>query len=275
MARPPFSAAKPVRPPGRGSGARRARRLSLPARLAVGGLLLSLAGCLTPGIGVPFPSTVLVPHPRQVPPDLTEKKLQEMYTTSPNRDPDGRGVLAVVWQQSQMTLVVPQLARKRELMNEVALARTPDEQRAVLEAVTREHTENLVFDGMLIGDFAFGTDPDWYLPDGMYLLDDRGRRFRPVSAHAVKPISASHLAVLAARRGVESGAGRRNARFLRLVFPGAALRPDTRALTLYLAALRRRISFTWVFDPSYSPPGPAFRPEAGSGLNRMFRTPQG
>jgi len=58
-----------------------------------------------------------------------------------------------------------------------------------------------------------------------------------------------------------------------IVFPGEAIRDETRALTLYFAAAGRRFSFTWIFDSSYSPPRRASSFDAGSGMERLFGSP--
>lgn len=239
------------------TGRRRTRRCAIrPACLWVAAALpaLLLAGCLAGPPVAPRPDTVYVPPPDRAPADEPAEALLERYAASPNRDPDGLGVLPTVWLQSRMILVPRQARLELERRNRLAYARDEAQQAAALAVVDDFFDRHVLFEGWLIGDLVEGVQPQWYLPEGVYLVDDRGRKFLPLSVeNQVQP--AYYQLVLALS---VVGTGPVNPQgYPRIVFPREAIGPETRAVTLYLAALFRRMSFTWVFDPDYVPAAPA------------------
>ncbi len=226
-----------------------------------------LSACSAGQPVTPRPDTVYVPHPDRVPADMSAEDLLELYAVSPDRDPDGLGVLPTLWLQSRMALVVPEAILDLERRNKLAYARTDEEQAAAVAARQAFFSEYVLFEGWLIGDIVDGVRPEWYLPEGIYLVDDRGRKFRPVNVDdAQRPLSYWYWLVreLFIARGADVASQSFPhtvyprpemipQSFPRIVFPRAAITPQTRAVTLYFAALFRRMSFTWVFDPAYVP----------------------
>ena len=243
------------------------RTLGLVLTLAA---LVLLSGCLTAGLATPYPDVVQVDHPHQPQPEQDPQALFEAYTTSPNRNPDGQGVLPVFWPQSQATLVTESLARNWERGNQIAFARTESAQRTAEDQSGSYHRKHVVILTALFADHPPQADPTWFQPEGVYLLDDKGRRFAPLE---VKPDQAEviyHYTILARHRTQYSGIGAPAVRFSRIIFPGDAVTAETRALFLYFAAYQRRLRFAWVFDPDYSIPlssGGDF----GQGLERVLR----
>lgn len=227
---------------------------------------LVVAGCATQVPLAPRPSVKLVPHPTESPAGGSLEELQETYTVSPRRNPDGFGVFTAVWAQSYLTLVPWELERLRQERARVAFARTAEEQARVVaerEAFFRDH---LVFEGVWLGDRAEPLNPVFYLPEGLYLLDDRGRKFLPLSAGVIAPQTTSSeptsfgTALEAYQYGARVDTSQfGTARHSRpvIVFPGEAVDAATRAISLYVATPERRMRFTWVFDPTYEVPGGA------------------
>jgi hypothetical protein len=216
-------------------------------------LLAALSGCLTSAPLAPHPTVVYVPHPDQADPSLDMETLREMYTASPDVNPDGFGSMDWIWDQSYMTLLVWPVAEKEQELAGRAFARTEQEQRQSIEA-TRLLLDNFaVFEGFLVGDFSQLLDMEVFKPEGIYLLNDRGEKFYPVFAETGK------WTVPQFGAGISEFGAAHYSRSL-LAFPRQALLPETRSISLYLATPQRRIVFTWVFDPSYEPPGGAGGP---------------
>jgi hypothetical protein len=209
-------------------------------------LLAALSGCITLAPLAPHPTVVYVPHPDQADASLDMETLREMYTVSPDVNPDGFGSVEWIWEQSYMTLVVWALEEKRLELERLSHARSGQEHRQVRGGAELKVKYQVMFEGFLIGDFARPLDPAFYLPESVYLIDDRGQKFYPVFAGADEP-------VLPAFTASEFGAAFHS--YARIRFPGGAILPETRSVTLYFSAYDRRIAFTWVFDPSYEPPG--------------------
>ena len=225
--------------------------------------VLALGGCLTSGPMIPRPEIVYVPHPDRVPSDLTAEELLEFYAASPNRNPDGLGVLPTVWLQSRMMLVVREVQIDHERRNKLAYARSDEEQAAALRKQEQYFRERVLFEGWFIGDSIGAVQPEWYLQEGVYLIDDRGRKFLPLAVgNQVDPSYYKLIKKLKWEQGVviipES--------YPRIEFPKSAITPQTKAVTLYFAALYRRMSFTWVFDPDYVPAASAAGPSLDRGV---------
>ena len=218
-----------------------------------------------PGAFLPYPDTVYAPHPFQVDASLSESELREMYTVSPNRDPDGLGVLDTMELNSFITLMVKEMALAREEQNRAAYARSSVEHQAVMQEHEVLFRENVVFTGILRSDFAEGAKADWYLPEGVYLIDDRGRKFFPKDVGQL-----SRKSFLPRVRSSEFG--KLHIGYPNILFPGDAIRADTRSITLYFANLQKRLSFTWIFDESYVPDSQDNPRAPGKGFYRMWRT---
>ncbi len=234
-------------------------------------VLLALAGCAGLDEGIPRPDTVYVDPPGQVEPGLTEGELWERYTTSPNRNPDGLGVLPAMWLNSRMTLVVKELRLERERGNRIAYARSDAEQEAVLQRLEAHFDRYIVFEGTIISDIPKLADATWYTPEGIYLLDDRKRKFLPVSVKSHESVFTAHQLFHVTRFSNVTTSVPHTILFPYLLFPAEAITPETRAITLYFAAFQRRLSFTWVFDESYVPETTDYSPEHGRGFQRMWR----
>src|SRR5262249_53180365 len=146
---------------------------------------------------------------------------------------------------------------KREDANRVAYARTPEEQAAVLARGRDFLTTHVVIQGVLLASTKEFADARWYQPEGIYLVDDQGRKFKPVAVDEgnlrserliyMPPVS-QYTTTADTPRWVTGSP--------RVVFPAEALTPATRALTLYFAAASRRFSFTWQFAPNAPGSGP-------------------
>ena len=211
-------------------------------------LLAGMAACLGPVAATPSPRVAMVPHPSQPPPpglDWDDEERTQAHTVSPHRNPDGLGTLTLIWPQSQMTLLSWELREALEERRRIAFARDAATHSAAMEQARALHREYWIFAGLLVGDNAKAVQPEFYMPDGIYLLDDQGRRFAPAEV--------SHDTLMTGERNV-SRFGASHASRPVLLFPKTAITPQTRAVSLYLAAGERRARFTWVFDPTYSLP---------------------
>ena len=227
--------------------------------LIVGMAEFLLSGCISSAPIIPHPTVVRVPYPEDVSPTWNREVIEELYSVSPLLNPDGRGNLNVIFEQSFLTLMPWEAVRQIEELNELAYARTEDEQNRVLEERERFYKNHVVFKGILVGDFPDVVKPELYIPDGIYLIDDKGNKFDPILSESLDPLVASELDTYMADGKDE------RIEFLwfgtmiyygfpRIVFPDEALTRETRALTLYLAIFQKRISFTWIFDPEYELP---------------------
>ena len=255
------------------------KRTGCAARFGVGAMLrLLLAAGLAAACAVsqpiaPFPDSVVVPPPARVDGALSYEELREAYTTSPNRNPDGLGVFFPVDARSYMTLWSWALERKREEVNRLAYARTDADHETVLRRAQTFHADQVVFQGLLLANGQEFVDARWYLPEGIYLVDDAGRKFMPTQV--AESLIRSELRIVL-RRSATGGAVDARARaegFPVIVFPAEAIGERTRAVTLFFAAAGRRFSFTWIFDSAYVPQRQALRPEHGGGMDRLFGTP--
>ena len=234
-------------------------------------LSFMFSGCLASWLSVPAPQVVRVVHPHQPQPNKSMKELFYAYTTSPNRDPDGQGVLPIFWPQSQATLVVESLARQWEAGNKTAFARNDEQQQTAEETIAKNHRESVVIHTVLFADHPPAADPEWYLPEGIYLLDDKGRKFVPKKITPQDAEFIFHYSLLSTFQTDYKKVGNSVVRFSRLVFPGEAVTKETRALFLYFAAYQRRLRFAWVFDPTYQLPETSTGGDYGTGLKRAFR----
>ena len=261
---------------------RAARRLAarvcalLSGGLAVLGVAW-LGGCAVQTPIVPYPTVVYAPHPLRLPaePPATEgaaqaraETLLETYSASPNRDPDGLGVLDSIWLNSRMTLVTWPVAQAREAQNRIAFARGDAEQAKHLREAEALYGGHWVFEGLLLGDLGVTVRLEWYLPEGIYLVDDRGRKFLPQAAQDAHPLTTSRDPHPLTATVERSRFGEARYTYPRLIFPAEAITAETRAVSLYFAALSKRLRFTWVFDPDYELPAAA--PDAGREQNRLF-----
>jgi len=237
---------------------RHARRPRGAAWLALCALLL---GCVTTGPIVPYPEVVQAPNPLRLPPAAAQEDLLERYSASPNRNPDGLGVLESIWLNSRMTLISWPLAEGREEVNRLAYARSAAEQAQVLAEARQLYGEHWVFEGVLLGDVDAAVSVDFYLPEGIYLVDDRGRKYLPEVARDADPL---------AKPRVVSRFGEARTGFPRLIFPKAAITEQTRAVSLYFAAFNKRLRFTWVFDADYDLPAAGPGLHSGREANRLF-----
>jgi hypothetical protein len=225
--------------------------------------LVALTGCYVSPVA-PHPSIKYVAHPMQADASLSLEELQERYSASPDQDPDDLGAIDYIWLQSYLTLVVPALALKLQERAQVAYSRTDEEQERALQNDEAYTGRSVVFSGMLIGDFAELLDLEDYKPEGIFLLDDKGRKFYPWLAHNMDP-SLPPVGV--------SEFGAAHWSYPLLQFPGDAIGPDTRAVSVYLATPAKRIRFTWVFDPAYELPDVRDRPDAER-KRRLFQRVQ-
>jgi hypothetical protein len=242
--------------------------------LALLPLLPLLAGCLTSDPVVPLPTVVYVPNPAAAEPAevaaLGPAALKERYSASPNANPQGLGVYGYVWPQSRMALMTWPMQQQLEARNRIALRRSPERHAAVLQERRAFFEDNVVFWGMLYSYNPFPVDPDWYLPEGVYLEDDRGRIFRPTRVgHADVQFFFEEY-----YRSIQHAPGEPAVQvaYPEFVFPKGAITPETRAVTLYLAAVQRQMGFTWVFDETYVPSFERFDPDSGVGLERVMRS---
>jgi len=214
----------------------------------------AISGCLFPTPIVPLDSIVYVPHPHEVGDKLSGEELKELYSASPNRNPDGLGVLDSIWLQSQMTLTIWEIEKDAKERNRIAYARTPAEHNAIMQESEFFYRNFVVFKGVLIGTHADLVEPEWYAPEGVYLIDDRGRKFKPVR------ITRGYKYYWLERNFDPNPSGGLTERkrevyfgYPFLSFPGEAISRETKAITLFLASPEKRMSFTWVFDPDYTP----------------------
>jgi hypothetical protein len=236
-------------------------RPALQAALHAAVLALLLAACSTVAPIVPYPDVVYVPHPLSLPAEGDADALLEAYSASPDRNPDGLGVLDTIWLNSRMTLVTWPAAQAREALNRVAYARSEAEQAHVLADARELYAEHWVFEGVLLGDVPSAVSVQFYLPEGIYVVDDRGRKFLPETTRDADPLTNARA---------KSRFGEAHYAYPRLVFPKETIGAGTRSISLYFAALGKRLRFTWVFDPDYEPPaaGPGLR--SGRERNRLF-----
>jgi hypothetical protein len=241
--------------------------------VALAAALLLLGGCLTSRPIAPFPDSVVVPPPGQIDANQTYDDLREQFSTSPNRNPDGLGVVESLEARSRMTLWPYELEAKREEANAVAYQRTPQDQETVLARVRDFHAAHVVFEGVLLSTVKEFADARWYLPEGIYLVDDRGRKFKPLAVDEDR-VKTEYLVYLppVSQYSTTADIPRWSTGFPRLVFPGEAIGPQTKAIVLYVAAAGRRISFTWIFDSAYVPSRQNLGPAQGAGMHRLFGT---
>ena len=234
---------------------------------------LLMPGCLFQAPMTPYPSVARAPHPLRIPPDLSMAELERQYTVSPDRNPDGLGVFELIWPQSTVTLTVWELERAWERQEQIAYARSDEEQRGLSLERERFYRSRVVIKGMLISYFEDPVSAKWYQPEGIYLMDDRGRKFFPSEAGPGPRELHQELRLNQIATGMKLQRSQWAAGYPLLVFPGEALTRETRALFLYLAAGRRRVRFAWVFDPSYEPPGGNHSPLEGDEVNRFWAAP--
>jgi hypothetical protein len=230
-------------------------------RIALPWLAILLAACTTAGPIVPYPDVATVPHPLRLPQGGDPDELLELYSVSPNRNPDGLGVLDTIWLNSRVTLVTWQTAQAREALNRVAYARSEAEQAQVLADARELYGEHWVFEGVLLGDVQAAVSVDFYRPEGIYIVDDRGRKYLPIAARDADPLTTARAV---------SRFGEAHYAYPRLVFPKETLTAGTRAVSLYFAALNKRLRFTWVLDPDYELPTSAPGLGTGRERNRLF-----
>ena len=257
MNKPPVGIPGPVRP-ALGSVMRSIKRLILLA-IAAGMAVVGAGACSSVVPIAPHPTHVVVPYPDNAPATMDWEEIREMYTVSPIVNPDGLGDLETVRERSYMTLVPWEAERQVEEVNRVAYARTPDEQREVLIRGQAFYENNVTFEGLVMSDHDRVYDFEFYTPEGIYLLDDKGEKFYPLEIEDRDPLIASELEI--AYNEVVFAGGPFGwwgetlyIGFPRIMFPGHAITKDTRAVTLYLAVFRKRMAFTWIFDPTYMPP---------------------
>ena len=231
---------------------------------------LGLMGCLYSDPIVPLPSVVYVPSPQTLDGTRSAKQLKAIYATSPNLNPQGLGVYEYVWSQSRMTLMSWPLQERLEELNRIAFRRTPERQAKVLAERRAFFEENVIFWGMLFSDNSFPVDPEWYTPEGVYLVDDKGQVFRPTAVRRANLLYFFEEYYRSVQHAPE-GQGM-EVSYPEFVFPREAMTPQTRSVTLFLAAVQRQMSFTWVFDETYVPAFERFDPEQGVGMERVLRT---
>jgi hypothetical protein len=275
---PPLRGAPPPRV--RGRPARRASGAAGGEAIRRAGCALALAallaGCLTTRPFAPYPDTVTVRHPAQVDGRLSYEELREEYTTSPRRNPDGLGVFEAIEPRSRMTLWLWEIQEKQEEANRIAYARTAEEQAKVLAGLREFHAGHVVFEGVLLSNGKEIADARWYLPEGIYLVDDAGRKFKPLAVAEgffMKEWLILWWPQLNPNNSSSADIFRWVTGYPRIVFPGEAIGPRTRAVTLYFAAAMLRFSFTWIFDPTYVPERQNLGPPHGAGMNRLFGQP--
>ena len=237
------------------------RRYILSALLAA----MLLAGCVGSVPIVPHARVAYVPRPMEVETGTPAEDLLEMYSVSPILDPDGWGVLDALYEQSRMTLVTWEFVRQLEERNRAAYARSDEAHAEVLQVQRAKYAHQLVFEGFFLGDREPLLDTESYRPEGIYLVDDRGRKFLPLQAESLEPLLARSMATY--RLGRENFTTHRS--YPLIVCPGNAITPATRAVTLYFAQFQKRFSFTWVFDPEYKPPVLMSRGLRGNRGNRL------
>ncbi|MCH8883590.1 MAG: hypothetical protein IIA41_08850 [SAR324 cluster bacterium] len=215
-------------------------------------LALLLVGCGGRPM-IPHPQVVYVPYPWEVKSSLSAEEIKEMYSASPDPNPEGLGHLDTVWGQSFITLEVWEYRRQIEEKNKLAYARTVTEQTIVLEAGESHYSRNVVFSGIVVGDFAELLQLDRYGPEGVYLMNDRGEKFLPTLAENLEPLIGAYRHPEAVEFEINEY-GLTFWAFPHIEFP-LEITPDTKWIRLYLAIFQKRMSFTWVFDPDYVPQG--------------------
>jgi len=230
------------------------------------------AGCLFVEPTRFYPSTVRAPHPDRVPPGAEREELEEMYTAGPElaRHPMERE--SALLPLSRVTLVVWELNLLEAEVHREVYARSGAEQRTVVARNRALFDAHLVFRVYLHGLTRDSVDIESYLPEGVFLLDDRGRKFRPspVSSPALKRLE-NLIPTRINREGeVEPGVPHWAGTNV-LFFPRAAIGPDTRAVTLYFARPFYRVGFTWAFDESYEAAERTGRARYASGMKRLWR----
>jgi len=206
---------------------------------------LLLAACATAVPVVPYPDVVQAPHPLGLAEAADAEAVLETYSASPNRNPDGLGTLDALWLNSRMTLVPWPVARAREAANRLAYARTAEEHERVLAEARALYAQHWVFEGLLLSDVPAAAQVDFYLPDGVYLVDDRGRRFRPQVARNADPLTTARAVSRfgEAHYGGDHGGDARGVPVLRGAEPAPALhvglRPHLRAAARPRAGQRK------------------------------------
>ncbi|MDH5750782.1 MAG: hypothetical protein OEZ59_00005 [Deltaproteobacteria bacterium] len=227
------------------------------------------AGCLAARPLAPHPSVVYVPRPGQINSTLGEDELQTMFTTSPDRNPDGLGVYELIWPQSSMTLVPWELQRFREERRKTAYARSESEHEQALSDMEKTFGNHVIFQGYLISYFSRFTEPGFYEPEGIYLLDDRGRKFKPVKTGTGYRDYQQEIRLRETGAGYKLEESAYHFGYPHLYFPGDALTPQTKALMLFFAASDKRIRFTWIFDPDYVVPGGSVDAHMGRDMDKL------
>lgn len=229
------------------------------------GMLAGLGGisaCTGPVPTTPYPTVVRVVHPEQAPVGKSYEDLEELYSASPERNPDGLGVLRSIWLNSRITLLTWPALKDQVEKNRIAFARDKSEHQLALRQARALFDKQWVFAGILLGDFDETLEVEFYEPHGIYLIDDKGRKFLPLSVEDRDPLIQS-----AVRSRI--GVGRYTLPLL--IFPKQAITSETRAISLYLAALHRRVRFSWIFDPNYDLPLTESERLGSGEANRLFR----
>ena len=234
-------------------------------------MVFLLQGCLFPTPIVPFPDIVYVPHPDAAKPDLSSEDLLDLYSASPNRDPDGLGVLDTIWLQSKMVLNVWEIERDKEIRNKIAFARSDEKHAKIMEERKAFFSRHVVFKGILIAWDPDYADPEWYLPEGVYAVDDKGKKFSPLRVERGPMWGYYERSFVRTSEGTYTYL--ESAHFIGypiIVFPKTIVSAETRSITLFYAARQQRMSFTWVFDPEYRPKVGVEVPGVGNSANPLW-----
>lgn len=237
---------------------------------AVLAVALTLGGCLKAS-GTAKPSAVYVPHPTRIDAELTGPRLMELYSTSPNRNPDGLGPLTSIWLNSHITLMVWPIEKHLEEKNRIAYARTEKEQSKVLRKGREKYQSELIFEGVFVSYFRNPVSPYWYLPEGVYLVDDKGMKHMPLLVEEGPADFNLEAGYIKTAQGGQFYSRAVYFGYPVVVFPAKVLGPQTKALHLYFAQYGKRMKFTWIFDPAYVPPESTLPPELQPVKNRLFR----
>lgn len=236
-------------------------------------VFLLSAGCMAPKM-------VSVPHPDRVDPDTTLADLQTMYTASADDDPAGLGPWDLFYHDSSFTLSVWEMERRELERDRIAFARTPEEHAAKLEQEKGVYRQFVVFQGELTGRFKEGVSARAYENiQGIYLLDDTGRKFYPVSMEDNYKNSVEGNRLYRQKEGDYTFKERNGdavtvyTAYPRLIFPGEALTAKTRSVSLFFASGGRLAKFSWVFEgPNRAVGGSPG--ETRRGAARMWRMPK-
>ncbi|MEE8434653.1 MAG: hypothetical protein V3S64_07690, partial [bacterium] len=171
-------------------------------------------------------------------------------------------VLRLVWLNSRMTLLTwPAMAIRLE-RNRIAYAINKSEQGKRLGQAKALFEKHWIFEGLLLGDFPESLKVEFFQPDGIYLIDDSGQKFRPLSMKNRDTVT---------RPTIRSRIGTAHYSLPLLVFPKRAITRRTRAISLFLAALQKRVRFTWIFDPDYELPLSDLERLGGGERKGLFR----